>query len=128
MPGFCFLQSCNIFIKKVLERFIGKHFIDELEDRLFVFFIELLYEPHLFHGCFIFDHHFPGHLPVVVNDLIGGQVKALRHFLQFLHGEAARSLLDLAVSGLIDVDMDGDIADAPGVSGGKIVPGQLSGI
>lgn len=108
-PGFCFLKRSNILIKEVLELFIGKHFINELEDRLIVLFIELLGQPHLLHGSFIFDHYLLRHLPIIVNDLISGQVKELRHFLQFLHGEVACSLFDLTVRGLIDTDMCDDV-------------------
>jgi hypothetical protein len=84
--GLLHLQRSNIFIEEVFEFFIGQHFIDEPEDGLFVLVIELLDEPHLLYGGFIFDDYFFGHPAIIVNDLVSGEVKELCHFLKFIYG------------------------------------------
>ena len=62
------LQHSDIILKELLKLLIGKHFIDEPEDGLLVFFFELLYEPHLLCGRFIFDHHLLGYFTTRVID------------------------------------------------------------
>lgn len=70
----------------------GKHFVDDFKDRLFVFIIELFDKPYLFYRGFIFDDHFAGYFTVIVDDLVGGHIKELRHFLEFFYGEGEGTL------------------------------------
>jgi hypothetical protein len=54
MLGFLRLQHGDILSKEVFKLFICQHFINQLENGLFVIIIKLLYEPHLFYCCFVF--------------------------------------------------------------------------
>jgi hypothetical protein len=46
LPNVAYLQRSDIFLIEFFELFIGEHFIDEFEDGLAVFVIELLKEAH----------------------------------------------------------------------------------
>lgn len=56
-PGLFVLQGGYIFLKELFEFFIGKHFFDQAEDGLLIFFVKLLDKPHLFHHGFVFNNH-----------------------------------------------------------------------
>lgn len=52
------LQRRHIIFKELLELFVGKHFIDEPEDGLPVFFVELPDKPHLLFSRPIHAHSY----------------------------------------------------------------------
>ncbi len=44
MPGFVILQCCHVFLKEVFKLLVGKHFVDQLENGLFIVLVKLLDE------------------------------------------------------------------------------------
>lgn len=99
VPGFFVLQCSDVFLEEVFEFFVGEHLVDELEDGLSIFVLELLDKPELFDGRLVLDVDFAGNVPVVCEYLVGGHVEELCRPVAFIHGDGPGSLFYFAVLG-----------------------------
>ena len=62
----------------------------------------------MFCGRLVFNDHFSRQIAVVVEDLIGGEVEELGHFLEFFDGKGALPFFNFTIGGLVHSNMGGD--------------------